>query len=95
MSFFDSMRRANIDFYTASPLEFLSQQQLAELADQQGMTVAELQEHLATPHVEMTCPLCGRASTHLVGCKGCGGDAFGFEMEEAYGAAAKPRLQAH
>lgn len=93
MSLFESIRRANIDFYTASPLEFLSQQQLEDLAQREGTTVEELREYLSQPHPEMTCPLCGRASTHLVGCKGCGGDAFGFDMEQVYGADATTNLR--
>jgi hypothetical protein len=92
MNFFESMRRANADFYTANPMEFLSEEQLQELAEHNGMTVAEFKQHLSTPHVEMTCPLCGRASTHVVMCKGCGGDSWGYELELAHGEDAVQRL---
>lgn len=80
MNFFESLRRANIDFYTAHPLEQFSDAELEQLAQQQGLTVAELKTQMTTPQVEMTCPLCGKASTHLTMCKGCGGDAWGFEL---------------
>lgn len=93
MNFFESMRRANTDFYTANPLEFLSDDQLQELAEQNGMTVAELKQSMSTPHQEMTCPLCGRPSTHVVMCKGCGGDSWGFELELAHGEDAIQRLR--
>lgn len=79
------MRRANPDFYTAHPMTLLSDEQLAEIAASQGMTVEELREYMTKPKLESTCPLCGRASTHTVGCKGCGGGSWGYEMEEAYG----------
>lgn len=93
MSFFESIRRANADFYIANPVELLTDTQLAELAQQQGMTIEELKDYMTTPHVEITCPLCGQASTHLVQCKGCGGGAWGFEYESAHGEDAIARLQ--
>jgi hypothetical protein len=37
MNFFESMRRAYADFYTANPMELLSEEQLQELAQQNGM----------------------------------------------------------
>ena len=85
MNIFEDMRRANTDFYVAHPLTFLEKEQLAALAEAHGMTVDELKAHLMQPRIESTCPLCGRPSTHLVQCKGCGGGSWGFEMEEAYG----------
>jgi hypothetical protein len=93
MNLFESMRRANIDFYTANPLAFLSDEQLQELAQYNGMTVEELKQHLSTSHPEMTCPLCGRPSTHLVMCKGCGSDSWGYELELAHSADAIQRLR--
>ncbi len=95
MFFFEAMRRANADFYTAGPLETLTDEQLADLARRSKMTMDELREHLATPRIEMTCPLCGRPSTHLVGCKGCGGDAWDWEFQEAHGEDASDRLRQH
>lgn len=93
MNFFESLRRVNIDFYTAHPLAQLSDAELEHLAQQHGLTVAELKTQMTTPQVEMTCPLCGRASTHLTMCKGCGGDAWGFELELAHGEDAIQRLR--
>jgi len=93
MNIFESMRRANADFYTANPLEQLSDAQLEQLAQQQGMTVAEFKAQLSTPQVEMTCPLCGRSSTHVVMCKGCGGGSWGVELEEAHGQDVIDRLR--
>jgi hypothetical protein len=90
---FEEMRRANADFYTANPLENLNDEQLVALAEQAGMTIEELRLHLTTPHIEMSCPLCGRPQTHLVGCKGCGGDAWGWEWEECYGEDAANRVR--
>lgn len=74
---FEYMRRANADWYTANPLEQLSEEDLARLADEAGMTVEELREHITKPHVEMTCPLCDQPSIHLVNCTGCGKEARG------------------
>lgn len=88
LNFFEDMRRSNADIYTANPLLNLEQNNPVEferLAQAAGMTVQDLSEHARKAHPEMTCPLCGRPSTHLVGCKGCGGDAFGLEWQEAYG----------
>jgi hypothetical protein len=94
-SIFEEMRRANADWDTASPLETLNEEELVRLAEEAGMSVEELCHHLATPHVEMSCPLCGRPSTHLIGCKGCGGDAWGWEFEEAHGEEARDQLRQH
>ena len=94
-SIFEEMRRANADWYTASPLETLGEEELADLARQAGMTLDALRRHLATPHIEMTCPLCGRPQTHLIGCKGCGGGAWGREFEAAHGAGAADQLRQH
>jgi hypothetical protein len=44
------------------PQRHLSQ----SLVQHNGMTVEELKQSLSTLHPEMTCPLCGRPSTHLV-----------------------------
>lgn len=88
LTLFEDMRRSNADFYTANPLITLEANNPAEferLAKIAGMTTQELSEHARKAHPEMTCPLCGRPATHLVNCKGCGGDAFGLEWQEAYG----------
>jgi len=65
------------------------------MAGQAGMTVEDLRKHLYTSHIEMTCPLCGRPQTHLVGCKGCGGDAWGYECEMVHGEGFKDQLRQH
>jgi hypothetical protein len=95
VTIFEDMRRADADWYTAGPLETLSEAQLAALATESGMSVEELRRHLATPHIEMSCPLCGRPSTHLIGCKGCGGDAWAGEFDMLYGEDARKRLRRH
>jgi hypothetical protein len=92
---FEEMRRANADWYTAGPLETLTDKQLAGLAEEAEMTVEELRRHLATAHIEMSCPLCGQPQTHLVGCKGCGGGAWDGEFETAHGEDAADQLRQH
>lgn len=96
MSFplFEEMRRANADWYTAHPLTRLSDEDLSRLAAEAGLTVEEVRRRMTMPTVEMTCPLCGQPSTHLVGCKGCGGDAFGGEWLAAEGEDMHDRLRA-
>lgn len=42
--FFEYIRRSNADFYTASPLEQMSEEELIKLAQQVGMTVWQLRE---------------------------------------------------
>ncbi len=93
LPFFEEMRWANADWYTASPLEQMSEEKLAELAGEADMTVEKSRQHLATPHVEAACPLCGQPQTHLIGCKGCGSGAWGWEFEEVYGKDARPQLR--
>jgi hypothetical protein len=66
IQFFEYIRWANADFYTAHPLEQLSEAELAHLAEQNGLTVAELQAQMTTPSEQLTCPLCGQPATHLV-----------------------------
>lgn len=62
MSFFESIRRANADFYTQNPIEFLTDAQLTGFAQQQGMTIEELKAYVTTSHVEMTGSLFDHAS---------------------------------
>lgn len=90
---FELFRRTHADWYTAGPLASLDEAHLARLAVDTGMTLDQLRKHLQRPHVEMTCPLCGQASTHLVLCKGCGGDAWGWEFEMAHGEMAVDELR--
>jgi hypothetical protein len=71
----------------------LSDEQIAQLAANTGMTPDEFRQYVTTPHAEMTCPLCGQPSTHLVNCKGCGGDAWGWEFEAAYGEGSQDQLR--
>lgn len=91
----DAHRLANAEQYTASPLASMSDEELQDVARDAGMTVEQLRDHLTTPHVEMTCPLCGQPQTHLVNCKGCGGDAWGWEFEVVYGEDAADQLRAY
>jgi hypothetical protein len=92
---FTQMRWDNADWYTASPLAALSDDQLSEMARSAGMTVEEMRRYLSTPHVEMTCPLCGRPQTHLTSCKGCGGDAWGWDWQEAHGEDAADQVRGY
>jgi len=91
---FEDMRRANAAWYTAHPLTHLSEAELADLAAEAGLTIEEVRQRMTTPTVEMTCPLCGQPATHLVGCKGCGSDAFGGEWVAAHGEDMHDRLRA-
>jgi hypothetical protein len=84
MNIFEDMRRANEDWYTANPLDRLTDEELQPYADEAGITVEELRAQSKIPTIEMTCPLCGLPSTHLVGCKGCGGDAWSEEFHEVF-----------
>jgi hypothetical protein len=94
IQFFEYIRWANAEFYTAHPLEQLSEAELAHLAQQHGLTVEDLRAQLTTPSEQLTCPLCGQPSTHLVNCHGCGGDAFGGEWVLAHGEDLHQRLRA-
>ncbi len=91
---FEQMRRANADFYTANPLEQLSDDDLTRLASEAGLTLEDLREQMTTPSVKLTCPLCGQPATHLVNCRGCGGDAFGGEWVMAHGERMHSQLKA-
>ncbi len=92
---FEYARRANADFLTANPAERLSAEELTQLAAQAGLTVEELRTQLTTPNIQMTCALCGQPSTHLISCRGCGGDAWGGELVMAEGEDVHARLRAH
>ena len=56
MDLFTTMRWNNADWYTANPLLTMTDEQLAGLSEQAGMSVEELRRHMSTPHSEMTCP---------------------------------------
>ena len=45
LPFFEEMRWANADWYTASPLEQMSDEKLAKLAKDADMTIEELRTH--------------------------------------------------
>jgi hypothetical protein len=93
LSFFEEIRRRNADFYTAHPLTRLDDEAIVKLAADCGLTVEELRHQMVTPGVANTCALCGRPQTHLIGCKGCGGGAWGGEFEEAYGQEAAQQIR--
>ncbi|MBN1886460.1 MAG: hypothetical protein JW850_00655, partial [Thermoflexales bacterium] len=93
LNFFETMYRANVDWYIANPISRLSGDELARLAHQLGTTPDELRQTAASSHIETTCPLCGQPSTHLVSCKGCGGNAWGYELEVVHGDDAQAQLQ--
>ncbi len=84
---FEQARRANAHWYTQNPLDALTDDELAATIARLGLekTVDELRAEAKTPHVEMTCALCGRPQTHLISCPGCGRDAWGWEWEMVYG----------
>lgn len=91
---FENARRKNAEFLTANPAEHLSDEELSKLAAQAGITVDELRRQLTTPNVLMTCALCGQPTTHLIGCRGCGGDAWAGELVMAEGDDVHDRLRA-
>jgi hypothetical protein len=93
MDMFEYIRLTNADWYTANPIDQMSDEELAPYAQQAGLTVQELRQLAKQPQVTMTCPLCGRPSTHLVRCKGCGGGAWGGEFEMAHGEQARARIR--
>ncbi len=84
---FEEAYRANAERYTANPLAGMSDEELAALIQQHnlGITVAQLRQQITTPSVTLTCSLCGQPQSHLVNCKGCGGDAWGWDLEMAHG----------
>jgi len=86
---FEQARRANAEWYTQNPLDAMSDEELAATITRLGLdkTVAELRAEATTPHLEMTCALCGRPQTHLISCPGCGRDAWGWEWEKVNGGA--------
>lgn len=53
---FEYFRRAHADLYMAHPLEQLSEEDLARLTKEAGMSIGELREHLTTLDIDMTCP---------------------------------------
>lgn len=96
---FEQARRANAAWHTQNPLDAMSDDELAATIARFGLdkTVAELRAEATTPHLEMTCALCGRPQTHLMSCPGCGRDAWGWEWEMVNGgpmAAENPPTQA-
>lgn len=94
-SFFEELYRSNASWYTDHPLAKMSDEELAELIQRYNLdtTVAELRQQITTPSVTMTCALCGQPQTHLMNCKGCGGDAWGGEFFAAYGEEAPAELR--
>jgi hypothetical protein len=67
------------------PLERMSEGELRAFARRVGMSVESLRRQAGQPHVSMTCPLCGRASSHLIQCQGCGDEAWGLDLALSYG----------
>jgi hypothetical protein len=62
-------------------------------AKEKGLCVESLRRELSTPRQELTCPLCGQASTHLLSCRGCGSDAWGDEFQLLHGETANGELR--
>lgn len=91
--YFETVRRQNIDAMTCHPFEQLPAEELDRLASKMNLTVAQLKAQQHERSVVLTCPLCGQPSTHLVGCKGCGGNCWGFEFEELFGVKARATLK--
>lgn len=75
------------------PLERMSEAELRAFARRVGMSVEGLRNQTRQPHVSMTCPLCGRASSHLVQCSGCGDEAWGVDLALSYGDEAVTNLR--
>ena len=66
---------------------------LACYAKEEGLCVESLRRELATPRQELTCPLCGQPSTHLLSCRGCGLEAWGDEFQLLHGETANGELR--
>lgn len=81
---FEEMRWRMADVVTANPADLFEEETLREMAAVVGKTPEEFVAYLREEKESMTCPLCGRPSSHLIGCKGCGGGAFA-ELEFVHG----------
>lgn len=66
---------------------------LTRVAAERGVPVAQLRRELETPRRELTCPLCGQPSTHLLSCRGCGPDAWADEFQLLHGETANEELR--
>lgn len=73
---FEELRWEIADLVTANPADVIEEQMLQEMADAVGKTLDEFIAYLREEKESMTCPLCGRPASHLIGCKGCGGGAW-------------------
>jgi hypothetical protein len=56
MDLFTTIRWNHAGWYTANPLETMTDEQLTRLAGQVGMTLDDLRRYMVTPHLEATCP---------------------------------------
>jgi hypothetical protein len=95
MDLFEEMRRQNADWYTQNPIERMSDEEIQEVIDAFGLetTVQEMRAFAQETKLTATCLLCGRPSTHLIGCKGCGGGAWQTDFEFTFGDDAASRLR--
>lgn len=66
---------------------------LAYYAKEKGLCVENLRRELSTPRRELTCPLCGQASTHLLSCRGCEPEAWSDEFQLLHGETANGELR--
>lgn len=78
---FDLIRAFTVDRVIRNPILEMKPDQLERLATAAGVSVEELRELAQTPKAETSCAACGRPSTHLIGCKGCGTHAFTDELD--------------
>ena len=84
---------ANAETVLLHLLAAADEEYLACYAKEERLCVESLRRELSTPRQELTCPLCGQASTHLLSCRGCGSDAWGDEFQLLHGETANGELR--
>ncbi|MBX3054204.1 MAG: hypothetical protein KF753_22215 [Caldilineaceae bacterium] len=84
---------ANAETALLHLLSAADEEYLACYAKERGLCMKSLRRELSTPRQELTCPLCGQPSTHLLSCRGCGPDAWGDEFQLLHGETANGELR--
>ena len=84
---------ANAETALLHLLAAADEEYLARYAAEEGLCVEHLRREMSTPRPELTCPLCGQPSTHLLSCRGCGSDAWGEEFQLLHGETANRELR--
>jgi hypothetical protein len=76
-------QQAGAETEPTNPFTQLNDTVLAAVAQEVGLSLNNLKMYLNEPHVEMTCPLCGKAHNKLVICQWCGHQAWCVEEHPA------------